>query len=61
MYAIRSYYGSPSLDRNWYFAPVTGHFFAEKVCKKQVTVVDDWLDDNTTKSGDQTINLCIGA
>jgi hypothetical protein len=35
--------------------------FAERVWKKQVTVVDDWLDDNTTTSGDQPVNLCISA
>jgi hypothetical protein len=34
-------------------------YFAEKVWKKQVSVVDDWLDDNTTEGGDQAINLCI--
>jgi hypothetical protein len=35
--------------------------FAERVWKKQVTVVDDWLDDNTTKGGDEAIDLCLSA
>ena len=33
--------------------------YAERVMKKHVKLMDDWLDDNTTKAGDQSINLCI--
>lgn len=34
--------------------------FAQKVWDKLVTTVDDWLNDNSTKPGDQPAKLCIG-
>ena len=33
--------------------------FAEKVWQRQITAVDDWLDGNTTKQGDQPTDLCV--
>jgi len=36
-------------------------YFAEKVWKKQVSVVDDWLDGNNTEPGKLAAKLCIGS
>jgi hypothetical protein len=36
-------------------------FFAERVWKKQVCVVDDWLDGNTTLGGEEPVQLCFGS
>lgn len=34
--------------------------YARKVLERHVKLVDDWLDDNTTKQGTRNVNLCIG-
>lgn len=33
--------------------------YAEKVLKKHIKLVDDWLDDNSTKPGTEKTNLCF--
>ncbi len=35
-------------------------YYAKTVFEKHFKSIEDWLDDNTTKPGDQKTNLCIG-
>lgn len=34
--------------------------YARKVLERHVKLVDDWLDDNSTRPGTETVNLCVG-
>lgn len=35
-------------------------YYAKKVFEKHFKLIEDWLNDNTTESGDEETNLCIG-